>query len=248
MPIIVKNAGQIEKMRKPCTLIKGAFELLKDKIVQGITTEELDTIVADYIKSHGATASFKGYRGYPKSTCISVNEEVIHGIPGARQLKNGDIVSIDIGACLEGFHGDAARTYLVGDVSPKASSLVETAEQSFFAAMKYARAGHFLHEISAAIQDYAEDKGFAVVRHFIGHGIGANLHEDPEIPNYRQKSKGPRLVPGMTLAIEPMINAGTYDVVVLEDGWTAVTADGELSAHYENTVLITDGEPDILTL
>ncbi|MCL2397100.1 MAG: type I methionyl aminopeptidase [Defluviitaleaceae bacterium] len=248
MAIVIKNQLQIEKMRKAGVLVKGAFDLLAGAIAEGVTTRELDGIVAGYFKSQGATASFKGYRGYPASICASINDEVIHGIPGTRRLRAGDIVSIDIGACFDGFHGDAARTFCVGDVSDEARRLADTTEKSFFAGMQYARAGYFLHEISAAIQEYVEQQGFSVVRNFIGHGIGADLHEDPEIPNYRQKNKGPRLVPGMTLAIEPMVNAGTYEVEVLEDDWTVVTADGSLSAHYENTVLITEGAPEILTL
>jgi len=248
MAIIIKNPQQIEKMRRSCRIVKGAFELLEGIITEGISTRELDEAVAKYLKKNGAIASFKNYRGFPKSICTSVNEEVIHGIPGIKKLKDGDIVSIDIGAYIGGFHGDAARTFAVGQASADALELIEVARQSFFAGIRFARKGCFLHQISAAIQEYAESQGFSVVEEYIGHGIGAALHEDPEIPNFRQKNKGPRLRPGMTLAIEPMVNAGTHEVITLDDEWTVVTADGKPSAHYENTVLITDGEPEILTL
>jgi len=248
MAIIIKNAMQIQKMRKSCELVKGAFVLLGEIITEGITTRELDNAVVKYLKSHGAKPSFKNYRGFPKSICVSVNEEVIHGVPGLRKLIGGDIVSIDIGAYFGGFHGDAARTFAVGNISEEARRLIDVTRESFFEAMKFARRGNFLHEISASIQDYAESKGFSVVEEYIGHGVGASLHESPEIPNYRQKNKGPRLMPGMTLAIEPMVNVGTHEVVTLPDKWTVVTADNKLSAHYENTVLITDGDPEILTI
>jgi len=248
MAIIIKNPQQIEKMRRAASLVKAAHELLDNIVTEGISTRELDEAVSKFLKRNGATPSFKNYRGFPKSVCVSINDEVVHGIPGSRKLADGDIVSIDIGAYIGGFHGDAARTYSVGAVPPETTRLVEVARQSFFEGMKYARKGCFLHQISAAIQDYVEAQGFSVVRELIGHGVGAALHEDPEIPNFRQKNKGPRLRPGMTLAIEPMVNAGTHEVIFLDDDWTVVTADGKPSAHYENTVLITDGEPEILTL
>jgi len=248
MAIVIKNAGQIEKMRVASNLVKGAFALAHSLIADGITTREIDEAVTKFLKSNGAVPSFKNYRGFPKSCCISINEEIIHGIPGKRQLRDGDVVSIDIGAFIGGFHGDAARTFAVGNVDAEAARLIAATRDSFFAGMKYARKGCFLNQISAAIQDYAESQGFGVVEDYVGHGIGADLHEAPEIPNFRQKRKGPRLQPGMTLAIEPMINMGTPQIVTLEDGWTVVTADGKPSAHYENTVLITDGDPEILTL
>ena len=248
MAIIIKNTQQIEKMRRAGHLVKAAHELLDEIITKGITTRELDEAVVKFLIRNGATPSFKNYRGFPKSVCISINEEVVHGIPGTRKLEDGDIVSIDIGAYIGGFHGDAARTYAVGQISPEKARLMEVTKQSFFEGMRYARKDCFLHQISAAIQDYVEAQGFSVVRELIGHGVGAALHEEPEIPNFRQKNKGPRLKPGMTLAIEPMVNAGTHEVIFLDDDWTVVTADGKPSAHYENTVLITDGEPEILTI
>jgi len=246
--IIIKNAQQIEKMRKSCALVKQAHELLAQTIAPDITTRELDETVAKFLKSKGAKASFKNYRGFPKSICVSINEEIVHGIPGTRRLRDGDIVSIDVGAYFGGFHGDAARTYAVGQVAPAALELIEVTEQSFFAGMKYARAGHFLHEISAAIQEYAQSRGFGVIEDYVGHGVGADLHEDPEIPNFKQKKRGPKLRAGMTLAIEPMISIGSHEIVILNDEWTAVTKDGSLAAHYEDTILITHGEPEILTL
>ena len=246
--IIIKNQEQIQKMRAACLVVKKTFETLGNMVKPGITTKELDDAVANFIKSQGAAASFKNYRGFPKSCCVSVNEEVIHGIPSSRRLHEGDVVSIDVGAYLDGFHGDAARTFAVGKVSAKAQKLIDVTRQSFFEGMKFARAEHFLHEISAAIQDYVEGSGFSVVRDFTGHGVGKDLHEAPEIPNFRQKNKGPRLRAGMTLAIEPMVNMGSHGVAILKDGWTVVTKDGSLSAHYEDTVLITDAGPEILTL
>ena len=248
MAIIIKNPQQIEKMRRASRLVKAAHELLDNIITEGISTRELDEAIVKFLKRNGAKPSFKNYRGFPKSVCISVNDEVVHGIPGIRKLADGDIVSIDIGAYIGGFHGDAARTYAIGEIAPETARLVEVTRQSFFEGIKFARKGCFLHQISAAIQDYVEAQGFSVVRELIGHGVGAALHEDPEIPNFRQKNKGPRLRPGMTLAIEPMVNAGTHEVIFLDDEWTVVTADGKPSAHYENTVLITDGEPEILTI
>lgn len=246
--ITIKNQGQIEKMRVACGLVKQTFDILEGMIKPGITTKELDDCVDKFLKSRGAKASFKNYRGFPKSCCVSINEEVIHGIPGARRLEAGDIVSIDVGAYFNGFHGDAARTFGVGEISAQKQSLIDVTRDSFFEGMKFARAGMFLHQISAAIGDYVESHGFSVVRDFVGHGVGAALHEGPEIPNYRQKSRGVRLRAGMTLAIEPMVNLGVPDVFILDDDWTVVTEDEEPSAHYENTVLITDGEPEILTL
>jgi len=248
MAIIIKNPQQIEKMRHAGRLVKEAFDLLKELVAEGITTRELDEAVVKFLKKNGATPSFKGYRGYPRSICISVNEEVVHGIPGIRKLAHGDIVSIDIGAYIGGYHGDAARTFAVGQIDPEAQRLMDVTKQSFFEGIKFAKSGCFLYQISAAIQDYVESHGFSVVRDLIGHGIGEALHEDPEVPNFRQKNRGPRLRSGMTLAIEPMVNAGTYEVNFLDDDWTVVTADGKPSAHYENTVLITGGEPEILTM
>ena len=248
MAIIIKNEEQIKAMKVAGSIIADTFQLLEQAIRPGVTTLELDQLAEDFIKKNGATASFKGYRGYPNSICTSINEEVIHGIPSLRKLNDGDIIGIDIGAFIGGYHGDAARTFAVGSVSDEAQKLIDVTRQSFYEGIKFAKAGSHLHEIGKAIQTYVESFGFSLVRDFCGHGIGKSIHESPEIPNYKPPSRGPRLMKGMTLAIEPMVNIGAYDVDVLEDGWTVVTQDGMLSAHYENTIVITDGEPEILTL
>ncbi len=248
MAITVKNKKQIECMRIAGRITGEVLNLLESKIRVGVTTEELDRIAEEYIRSKGAVPSFKGYGGFPASICASVNEELIHGIPGKRALKNGDIISIDVGAYIKGFHGDAARTFAVGDVSLEAKRLIDVTKESFFQGIKFARAGNHLHEISQAVQQYVESNGFSIVREYVGHGIGKDMHEAPQIPNYKTNSRGPRLCEGMTLAIEPMVNAGDFKVKVLEDNWTVVTKDKKLSAHYENTVLITEDEPELLTL
>lgn len=248
MGIVIKNESQIELMRIAGHICAKVHELLATYIKPGVTTQELDHIAHDYILSQGAIPSFLGYRGYPASSCISINNEVIHGIPGMRKLKQGDIVSVDIGVCYKHYHGDAARSHIVGDAPEEHRNLVATAEAAFFAGMQYARLGHNLHDISAAIGDYVHAQGFSIVEEWCGHGIGRQLHEDPQIPHSRQERRGPRLASGMTLAIEPMINAGNGQTVVSEDAWTVVTKDGKYSAHYENTVLITDGAPQMLTL
>ncbi|MCL2575010.1 MAG: type I methionyl aminopeptidase [Defluviitaleaceae bacterium] len=250
MSIIIKNAKQIEKMRASCQLVKQTFDLLENIIVPGVATKELDEIVVKFLKKNGARPSFKNYRGYPKSICTSINEVVIHGIPSPQRLEEGDIISIDIGAYKGGFHGDAARTFAVGKVSDEAQRLMDITKQSFFEGVKYAKVGEFLGNISGAIQDYVENQGYSVVRDFVGHGVGASLHEAPEVANFRdpKQGRGPRLSAGMTLAIEPMVNVGTHEVVILSDGWTVITKDKKLSAHYENTVLITSGEAEILTI
>ena len=248
MAITIKNEKQIEYMKIAGRITGETLNLLETKIDVGISTKELDKIAEDYIRSKGAVPSFKGYGGFPASICASVNEEVIHGIPGKKILKNGDIISIDVGAYINGFHGDAARTFIVGDVSDEAKKLIEVTRQSFFEGIKFAKEGSHLHQISAAVQEYVESNGFSVVRDYVGHGIGSDMHEAPQIPNYKTNSRGPRLCKGMTLAIEPMVNAGDFKVKVLADKWTVVTKDKRLSAHYENTILITDGEPEILTL
>jgi len=248
MGIVIKNENQIEIMRRASVICAKTHELLAGYITPGITTQELDKIAYDYILSQGAKPSFLGYKGYPATTCISINNEVIHGIPGIRQLKRGDIVSIDIGVCYNHFHGDAARTHAVGDVSDEHRRLISAAEAAFFAGMEFAKSGCHLHDISAAIGDYVEAQGFSVVEEWCGHGIGRRLHEDPQIPHIRQEKRGSRLERGMTLAIEPMINVGLGQTIICDDAWTVVTKDGKYSAHYENTILITDGEPDILTL
>lgn len=222
---------------------------LADIIKPGISTLEIDRFVEKTVREHGMTAAEKGYCGYPASVCVSINDEVVHGIPSKkRHLREGDIVSCDLVVEYKGYMADAARTYPVGEVSPEAMHLIETAERAFFNGIAYAKPGYRLQDISHAIQETVEGEGFGVIRDFVGHGIGSEMHEDPQIPNVGRAGKGPRLQPGMTLAIEPMITQGTWEVDVLEDDWTAVTLDGGLAAHYENTVVITDGEPELLTL
>ncbi len=248
MAILIKNAEQIQHMRHVGNIVLKTHELLESNVRPGITTKELNDLAESYIVNAGAYPSSKGYKGYPAAICISVNNEVIHGIPGMKKLKEGDIVSIDIVANKNGYHADAARTLAVGTVSEETKRLIAVTRESFFKGIEYARAKMHLHEISAAVQEYVESFGFTVVREFVGHGVGKHMHEDPQIPNYRMPNRGPRLAPGMTLAIEPMVNAGTADVDILDDGWTVVTSDGKYSAHYENTVLITDSDPEILTV
>ena len=246
--ISVKTERELEVMRRAGRIAAGARALAGSMVRPGVTTMEIDKAVHDYIVSQGAKPSFLNYSGYPASACISVNDVVIHGIPDGRVLREGDIVSVDVGAYWGGFHGDCAATFACGNISAEAEKLIAVTKQSFFEGIKFAKAGHHLHEISKAINDYTDQFGYGVVRDLVGHGIGEHLHEDPQIPNFRQRRRGIKLMPGMTLAIEPMINAGTWEVSWLDDDWTVVTDDGSLSAHYENTVLITDGEPEILTL
>ena len=248
MAIIVKSPRQFEFMREAGKITAGARSIARQAIAAGITTAEIDKEVYNFITKSGATPSFLNYGGFPGSACISVNEELIHGIPGKRIIRNGDIVSVDVGAKIHGFHGDCAGTYPCGEVSEETKRLIEVTRQSFFEGIKYAKAGNRLGDISAAIQEYVERHGYSIVREYVGHGIGANLHEDPSVPNYGTKGRGPRLVKGMTLAIEPMVNMGAAAIRVLDDDWTVVTKDGSLCAHYENTILITDGEPEILTM
>ena len=248
MAITIKTNDQIDKMRIAGGILIDLIDILEEMIKPGVTTGELDKVAEDFIKSRGAEPSFLGYGGYPKTLCTSVNEEIVHGIPSSRKLKNGDIISIDMGAYINGYHGDCARTYGVGEISEADQKLIDVTRQSFFEGIKFAKAGNHLYEISAAVQDYAESFGFGVVRDYVGHGIGRNMHEDPSIPNFRQIGRGPKLQKGMVIAVEPMITAGSYKCKVLKDGWTAVTRDGSNAAHYENTVLITDGEPELLTI
>lgn len=249
MSISIKSGKEIELMRESGRILANVLEQLKSYVHPGISTIEIDRKCAEIIRSYGCIPSFLNYNGYPASICISVNDEVVHGIPSKeRILKDGDIVSLDCGVIYQGFHSDAARTLPVGEITREAKQLIEVTEQSFYEGIKLAREGVHLHEISEAIQDYVESFGFSVVRDLVGHGIGRDLHEEPQIPNFAQKRRGPKLEPGMTLAIEPMVNAGRYDVCWLEDDWTVVTEDGSLSAHYENTILITNGDPEILTL
>ena len=246
--IAIKNERELSVMRRACEITAAARALAGEMVRPGVTTKQIDKAVHDYIVSQGAKPSFLGYHGYPGSACISVNETVIHGIPDGRVLKDGDIVSIDVGAYYKGFHGDCAATFACGNISAEAEKLIEVTKQSFFEGIRFAKRGHRVSDISHAIQTYVESNGFSVVRSFVGHGVGAQLHEEPEVPNYGPAGRGPRLIPGMTLAIEPMVNVGGHEVRILRDGWTVVTTDGKLSAHYENTVLITDGEPEILTV
>ena len=246
--IAIKNERELELMRKACRITAAARALAGEMVRPGVSTRQIDKAVHDYIVAQGAKPSFLNYHGFPASTCISVNSVVIHGIPGGYVLKEGDIVSIDVGAYYQGFHGDCAATFACGAISAEAQKLIDVTKQSFFEGIRFAARGHRVSDISHAVQKHVESNGFSVVRSFVGHGVGAQLHEEPEVPNFGPPGHGPRLLPGMTLAIEPMVNAGTYDVRVLKDGWTTVTADGKLSAHYENTVRITDGEPEILTV
>ena len=248
MAITIKTQDQIQRMRVAGAILADLDEILRDMVKSGVTTNELDRVAEDFIRSRGAEPSFLGYGGYPKSICTSVNDEIVHGIPSNRKLKNGDIISIDMGSYIGGYHGDCARTYGVGTISEADQKLIDVTKQSFFEGIKFAKVGCHLFDISAAVQDYVEPFGFGIVRDYVGHGIGRHMHEDPAIPNYRQRGRGPKLLKGMCLAIEPMVTAGTYEVKVLEDEWTAVTRDGKNAAHYENTVYITDGEPEILTL
>ena len=245
--ISLKSPREIECMRRAGRLTAQARALAGSLVRPGVTTHEIDTAVRKFIESHGAKPSFLGYGGFKGSACISINEEVIHGIPGPRKLKEGDIVSVDVGAYLDGFHGDCAATFPCGEVSPEAMELIRVTEQSFWEGIKLARAGNRVFDISHAVQQYVESHGCSVVRDFVGHGVGAKLHEAPEVPNFGPAGHGPRLQPGMTIAVEPMVCAGDWHVKVLKDGWTTVSADGSLTAHYENTILITDGEPEILT-
>lgn len=249
MPISIKSDKEIELMRESGRILAKVLKELEAHVRPGVSTLEIDRICYELIKSHGCTPSFLNYNGFPASICVSINDEVVHGIPDRdRIIKEGDIVSLDCGVIYEGYHSDAARTIPVGEISGEAKKLIEVTKQSFFEGIKYAREGMHLHDISEAIQKYVESFGFSVVRDLVGHGIGRNLHEEPQVPNFRQRSRGPRLAAGMTLAIEPMVNAGRYDVCWLDNDWTVVTEDGSLSAHYENTILVTKGEPEILTI
>jgi len=246
--ITLKSSHEIDLMRRAGKITAAARALAGEMVRPGVTTQEIDSAVEHFIRSQGAVPSFLNYNGFPASACISVNDEVIHGIPSKKRvLQEGDIVSLDVGAVIGGFHGDCAATFACGKISEEAQRLIDVTRQSFFEGIKYAKQGCRVQDISAAIQAYAEENGFSIVREFVGHGVGAALHEAPEVPNYGQSGRGPRLLKGMTLAIEPMVNAGSAAIQQMSDGWTIKTRDGKLSAHYENTVLITDGEPEILT-
>lgn len=249
MSITIKSAREIELMTEAGRILEIVHDEMQKALKPGMTTHDIDVLGEEVIRSYGCEPSFLNYNGYPASICVSVNDEVVHGIPSKkRMIQEGDIVSLDAGVIYKGYHSDAARTHAVGEISTEAKKLIEVTQQSFFEGLKYAKEGNYLFEISGAIGRYAAKFGYGVVRELCGHGIGTHLHEDPNIPNYPMLRKGPKLKAGMTLAIEPMINMGTERVKWLDDDWTVVTADGKLSAHYENTVLITDGEPILLTL
>ncbi|EDS72355.1 type I methionyl aminopeptidase [Anaerofustis stercorihominis] len=247
--IVLKSDHEIDLMKKAGNITAKAHDAVKRYIKPGMSTSDLDKLVEDVILTNDATPAFKGYMGFPKSICSSINDEVVHGIPDKKTIINdGDIVSVDIGAFYDGYVGDQAKTYMVGNVSDTAKKLVEVTRQSFFEGLKCVKEGYRISDISREIQNYAESHGFSLVRDYTGHGVGQEMHEDPAVPNYVGPRKGPRLLKGMTIAIEPMVNEGTYDVHVLDNGWTVVTDDGKLSAHYEHSVAVTDGEPIILTL
>ena len=249
MAITIKSEREIELMAEAGKILERVHNELEKALRPGMSTKDIDTLGEEIIRSYGCIPSFLNYNGYPASICVSVDDEIVHGIPNKKHiLREGNIVSLDAGVIYEGYHSDAARTHAVGEVSQEAQRLMDVTKESFFEGIKYAKAGNHLHDISKAIQQYVEENGFSVVRDLVGHGIGKNLHEEPEVPNYKTIGRGPKLVPGMTLAIEPMVNAGAYDVWWLEDDWTVVTQDGSLSAHYENTILITENEPVILSL
>ncbi len=247
--IVLKTGRELKIMKEACRISAGALQTAGKAVEPGVTTAELDKLAEDYIRSQGGEPNFKNYEGYPATACISINNEVIHGIPTAKRvLKSGDIVSIDLGAKFQGYHGDNAATFACGDVSAEAKRLMKTTEESLYEGIRAAVSGGRIGDIGHAVQSYVEAKGYSVVKKFVGHGIGTHLHEAPEVPNYGTKGRGIRLMPGMTLAIEPMINAGKSDVKVLSDGWTVLTVDGSLSAHFEHTVVITADGPKIMTL
>jgi methionyl aminopeptidase len=246
--IALKTKADIEIMRRAGRIVGQTLDMIGEHIKPGVTTRQLDMLVEDFILSKGAVPAFKNYHGFPASACISIDDEVVHGIPGDRKLKEGEIVSVDVGAIIDGFYGDGAKTFPVGKISEDKKSLLELTQKCLTAGIEQARSGNRLGAISAAVQKVAESNGLGVVRQLVGHGIGREMHEEPQVPNFGLSTEGPILKAGMVLAIEPMINAGTYDVKTMPDGWTVVTADGRPSAHFEHTVAITDGEPDILTL
>ena len=246
--IVLKTTRELGLMKQACIISAQALKLIGEAIEPGVSTAELDKLAEDFIRSQGATPNFKGYAGYPAASCISVNDQVIHGIPSAsRKLKSGDIVSVDLGALFEGYNGDNAATFACGDISAEAKRLIDTTRESLYEGINMARAGGRVGDIGAAVQKYVEARGYSVVRDYVGHGVGTSLHEAPEIPNYGISGRGIRLLPGMTIAIEPMVNAGGHKVKVLPDGWTVLTADGSLSAHFEHTVAITADGPQIMT-
>lgn len=245
--IIRKSKAEIAKMRKAGRIVAETLRLMADAVRPGVTTGELNRLAEAYIVKKGGRPAFKGYRGFPGSICTSVNEEVVHGMPGLRKLESGDIVGIDVGVALDGYYGDAAETFPVGKTTPEAMRLIAAAREALAAGIDKCTSGNRLSDLSHAVQVKAEAAGFSVVREFVGHGIGRSMHEDPQIPNFGEPGKGPQLQAGMTFAIEPMITAGGYEVEILEDGWSVITRDGSLSAHFEHTVAITDGRPEVLT-
>ncbi len=245
--ITLKSPSELVRMREAGRIVAIVLDLLREKIAPGVTTGELDILAEETIRKYGAVPSFKGYRGYPAALCVSINEEVVHGIPGSRVIQEGDIVSVDVGTIYKGFQGDAAITVAVGEVSPEACRLLEVTAGALEAGIAQCVAGNRLGDVSAAIQDYAESRGFSVIREYTGHGIGQQMHEDPQVPNFGEPGRGVILRSGMTFALEPMVAMGTWHTKVLDDGWTVVTLDGQLSAHFEHTVAVTDGQPEILT-
>jgi len=247
--IVLKTGRELKIMREACRISAGALKLVGSAVEPGVTTAELDRLAEEYIRSEGAIPNFKNYEGYPATACISINNEVIHGIPSkSRKIVAGDIVSVDLGAMFEGYHGDNAATFACGDISSEAKRLMDTTRESLYEGIGAARVGGRIGDISSAVQQYVEARGFSVVRQFVGHGIGTKLHEAPEVPNFGTAGRGIRLMPGMTLAIEPMVNVGTPDVKILSDGWTVLTRDGSLSAHFEHTIVITPDGPQIMTI
>jgi methionyl aminopeptidase len=245
--ITLRSRAEVEKIEAACRIVADTLEYLGTKIKQGVTTKDLDDLAAQYIEEQGAVSAFKGYKGFPANICTSVNETVVHGIPGKLVLKEGDIIAVDVGVKLNGFFGDAAMSFPVGRISEEARKLLQVTEGSLYKGINNARPGKWLYDISSAVQEHVESNGFSVVREFVGHGIGTRMHEDPQIPNFGVAGTGPRLEAGMVLAIEPMVNAGRYSVEILDDGWTAVTTDRKLSAHFEHTVYIGENGPEILT-
>ena len=249
MAVTIKSQREIELMRESCKILADVFSEMEKAVHPGVSTLDINNLGEKLIRAHGCIPNFLNYNGYPASICVSVNDEVVHGIPSRQKIiQEGDLVKIDAGLIYKGYHSDAARTYAVGEVSPEAKQLMEVTKQSFFEGIKFAKAGNHLNDVSKAIGAYAAKFNYGIVRDLVGHGIGTHLHEDPQIPNFRQKRRGIILVPGMTLAIEPMVNMGTWKVRWLDDEWTVISEDHSLAAHYENTILITDGEPEILTL
>jgi len=246
--IYIRSEDEIEKINSACSLVSQTMEVIRDEIIPGVTTLRISEKAKDFIEKHGGKPAFLGYQGFPGAICVSVNNEVVHGIPGKRKLRECDIVKIDIGTYFEGFYGDMARTFHVGEIQEDATQLVTSTEQSLYEGLKRAVNGNHVGDIGYAVQSYVEEREYNVVRALVGHGIGRNLHEDPQVPNFGRQGIGPLLKSGMVIAVEPMINVGTCEVKTLSDGWTVVTADGKLSAHFENTCVIRDGYPEILTL